>query len=302
MTYLTDRYVNFFTDYGFKRLFGEEPHKDLLRAFLNALLGDEQGEIVDLTYLKDEQLGRTAVDRKAIFDLYCENERGEKFIVELQKAKQNFFKDRSVFYATFPIQQQARRGDWDFRLQAVYTIGILDFVFAEDQQDTDKYRYDIQLQDIETHRVFYDKLTFIYLEMPKFNKPLDHLDTPIDKWLYAIKYLDRLDRVPDVLREQVFERFFEVAEIANFTREELQSYEDSLKYYRDLKNSFDTARAEGRAEGRKEGREEGRAEGREEGVLSVARNLLDVLDDDTIAQKTGLDAHTIATLRKASQT
>ncbi|WPL16602.1 hypothetical protein Thiowin_01569 [Thiorhodovibrio winogradskyi] len=75
--------------------------------------------------------------------------------------------------------------------------------------------------------------------------------------------------MPDALCEQVFERFFEVAKIANFTREELQSYEDSLKYYRDLKNSFDTA-----------------------------RNLLDVLDDDTIARKTGLDSETIAALRK----
>ncbi|WPL19558.1 PD-(D/E)XK nuclease family transposase [Thiorhodovibrio winogradskyi] len=293
MTYLTDHYVNFFTDYGFKRLFGEEPHKDLLRDFLNALLHDEQGEIVDLTYLKDEQLGRTPVDRKAIFDLYCENERGEKFIVELQKAKQNFFKDRSVFYSTFPIQQQAKRGDWDFRLNAVYTIGILDFVFDEDKQDNDKYRYDIKLQDIDTNEVFYEKLTFIYLEMPKFNKGLDQLETHVDKWLYAIKHLDRLDHVPDALRERVFERFFEVARIANFSREELQSYEDSLKYYRDLKNSFDTAR--------EDGRKEGREEGRKEAVLSMARGLLDLLDDDTIAQKTGLDSATIAALRKESQ-
>ncbi len=296
MSYLTDHYVNFFTDYGFKRLFGEEPHKDLLRDFLNALLHDEQGEIVDITYLKDEQLGRTPVDRKAIFDLYCENDRGEKFIVELQKAKQNFFKDRSVFYSTFPIQQQAKRGDWDFRLNAVYTIGILDFVFDEDKKDNDKYRYDIKLQDIVTHEVFYDKLTFIYLEMPKFNKGLDQLATHFDKWLYAIKHLDRLDRVPDALREQVFERFFEVAKIANFTREELQSYEDSLKYYRDMKNSFDTAWEDGRKEGRKEGRDEGRREA----VLSMARELLNLLDDDTIAQKTGLDAATIAALRKGA--
>ncbi len=304
MSYLTDHYVNFFTDYGFKRLFGEEPHKDLLRDFLNALLHDEQGEIVDLTYLKDEQLGRTPVNRKAIFDLYCENDRGEKFIVELQKAKQNFFKDRSVFYSTFPIQQQARQGDWDFRLNAVYTIGILDFVFDEDKQDNDKYRYDIKLKDIDTNEVFYEKLTFIYLEMPKFNKGLDQLETHVDKWLYAIKHLDRLDRVPDALRERVFERFFEVARIANFSREELQRYEDSLKYYRDLKNSFDTAREEGWKQGRKEGRQEGREEGREEGrreaVLNVARELLDLLDDDTIAQKTGLDAATIAALRKGA--
>jgi|SRR6056297_435001 len=289
MTYLTDRYVNFFTDYGFKRLFGEEPNKDLLRDFLNELLKEEQGTIVDLTYLKDENLGSTSLDRKAIFDLYCENERGEKFIVELQKAKQNYFKDRSIYYSTFPVQQQARRGAWDYELKAVYTIGILDFVFDEDKNDPGKYRYDIKLQDIVTNKVFYDKLTFIYLELPKFQKTLDQLETRFDKWLYAIKNLDRLDKVPDSLREQVFEKFFEVAEIANFTREEVDKYEDSLKYYRDLKNSFDTARDEGR--------EEGREEGLEEGVLTVARNLLDILDDATIALKTGLSEKEVAALR-----
>ena len=90
-----ERYINLFTDYGFKKIFGEEPNKNLLLDFLNELLKEEQGEIRDLTYLKSEQLGDTDIDRKAIFDLYCENERGEKFIVELQKSKQNFFKDRS---------------------------------------------------------------------------------------------------------------------------------------------------------------------------------------------------------------
>ncbi|WP_045217541.1 Rpn family recombination-promoting nuclease/putative transposase [Desulfonatronovibrio magnus] len=284
MTYLTDRYVNFFTDYGFKRLFGEEPHKDLLRDFLNELLKDEQGQIVDLTYLKDENLGNTSLDRKAIFDLYCENERGEKFIVELQKAKQNFFKDRSVFYATFPIQHQAQRGDWNFELKAVYTIGILDFVFEEDRDDPEKYRYDIKLQDIVTNKVFYDKLTFIYLALPKFQKNLDQLETRFEKWLYAIKHLDRLDKIPDALREQIFEKFFQVAEIANFSRDEIQKYEDSLKYYRDLKNVLDTARDEGR----------------EEATLNVARNLLDVLNDETIALKTGLTVKQVAGLRSGA--
>ena len=97
MTDFTEKYINPFTDYGFKKLFGEEPNKDLLLDFLNQLLKGEQGEIKDLTYLKTEQLGDSDVDRKAIFDLYCENEKGEKFIVELQKSKQNFFKDRTVY-------------------------------------------------------------------------------------------------------------------------------------------------------------------------------------------------------------
>jgi predicted transposase/invertase (TIGR01784 family) len=118
-----ERYINPFTDFGFKKLFGEEMNKDLLIDFLNAVLKDEK--VKDLQYMRSERLGDTIIDRKMVYDLFCENERGEKFIVEMQKAKQNFFKDRSVFYSTFPIQQQAQRGDWNFELKAIFTIGIL---------------------------------------------------------------------------------------------------------------------------------------------------------------------------------
>lgn len=241
MTEFAEKYINPFTDYGFKKLFGEEPNKDLLLDFLNELLKDEQGQIKDLTYLKTEQLGASDIDRKAIFDLYCENEKGEKFIVELQKSKQNFFKDRTVYYSTFPIREQAKRADWNFELKAVYTIAILDFIFDSDKNEPEKYRYDVKLTDTETKEIFYDKLTFIYLEMPKFNKIVDELENRFEKWLYVIKNLNRLDRVPDKLREQIFEKLFDTAEIAKFTPEQVRSYEDSLKYYRDLKNSLDTA-------------------------------------------------------------
>ncbi|MDO5608757.1 MAG: Rpn family recombination-promoting nuclease/putative transposase, partial [Capnocytophaga sp.] len=250
---LTDRYINPFTDFGFKKIFGEEANKDILLDFLNEILREEQGEIVSINYLKSEHLGNSDLDRKAIFDIYCENERGEKFIVELQKAKQKFFKDRMVFYSTFPISQQAKRNNWNYELNAVYTIAILDFVFDEGKNDPDKYRYDIKLMDIETNEVFYNKLTFIYFEMPKFRKTTGELKTKSDKWLYVLKNLPFLERIPDTLKEKIFAKVFDVAEIANFSKEQVISYEDSLKYYRDLKNSFDTAREEGFNKGKKEG-------------------------------------------------
>lgn len=257
MTYFEEKYINPFTDYGFKKLFGEEPNKDLLLDFLNELLKEEQGKIVSLTYLKTEQLGASEVDRKAIFDLYCENEKGEKFIVELQKSKQNFFKDRTIYYATFPIREQAKRADWDYELNAIYTIAILDFVFDSDTNEPNKFRYDVKLTDIESKKIFYDKLTFIYLEMPKFNKGIDELETRFDKWLFVLRNLNRLDRIPDKFKEQIFEKLFETAEIARFTPDQVRYYEDSLKYYRDLKNSLDTAKDEGMQEGIEKGIEKG---------------------------------------------
>jgi len=241
---LKDKYIDPFTDFGFKKLFGEECNKDLLLDFLNELLHKKEGKIVSLSYLKSEQLGRSEEDRRAIFDLHCENEKGEKFIVEMQKTRQNFFKDRTLYYSTFPIIEQAVSGNWNYELKAVYTVAILDFVFEDDENDKDKYRYDVMLTDIDTHKIFYDKLTFTYLEMPKFNKNVEELETRFEKWMYVLKNLKRLDRLPDKLREKVFEKIFSVAEIAKLSHEEYLQYIISLKTYRDYKNSIDTARDE----------------------------------------------------------
>ena len=261
-----EKYVNVFTDFGFKKLFGEKPSKPLLLDFLNELLIEQEGPIKNITYLNTEHLGSSPLDRRAIFDIYCENEKGEKFIVELQKAKQSYFKDRTLFYATFPIQEQAKQNDWDFKLKAVYTVAILDFVFEEDKSDIHKYRYDVKLTDIETCKVFYDKLTFIYLELPKFKKKIDELSTNFEKWLFVLKNLHKLNKIPDQLKEERFEKLLAIAEVAHFTREELKSYEDSKKFYRDIKNSMDTAFEEGKVEGKVEGKEEGKVEGKEEGL------------------------------------
>ncbi len=307
MTDFKEKYINPFTDYGFKRLFGEEPNKNLLLDFLNELLKEEQGRITELTYLKNENLASTELNRKAIFDLYCTNEKGEKFIVELQKTKQKFFKDRMIYYSTFPIQEQAKKGSfWDFKLEKIYTIAILDFEFEEDKAFPDKYRYDVKLKDLETNHIFSDKLNFIYLEMPKFKKGVDELETRFDKWLYVIKNLHKLDRIPEKLRETIFLQLFETAEIARFSQEEYQKYEDSLKYYRDLKNSLDTSkeegriqgRIEGRIEGRKEGREEGRKEGREAERLEIVRKgLKEGYPIEVISKITGLSENEINTLK-----
>jgi predicted transposase/invertase (TIGR01784 family) len=287
MTEFVEKYINPFTDYGFKRLFGEEPNKDLLLDFLNELLKAEQGQITNITYLKTEQLGVSMDDRKAIFDIYCENEKGEKFIVELQKTKQNFFKDRTVYYSTFPIREQAKRSDWNFELKAVYTIAILDFIFDDDKQEPEKYRYDVKLTDMETNRIFYDKLTFIYLEMPKFNKSIEQLDTRFDKWLYVLRNLNRLDRIPDKLKEKIFDKLFETAEIARFNPQQIEYYEDSLKNYRDLKNSLDTAREEGEEKGKgigiEIGIEKGIEKGEERKSFEIIKNLL-LESDFTIAK------------------
>ena len=290
---MTGRYVNPYTDFGFKLLFGTPMNKDLLIGFLNALLRDE-AEITDVTYLNAEQLGRAEGDRKAVFDVYCENVKGERFIVEMQKARQKFFKDRSVFYSTFPIREQAKAGDWDYELKSVYTVGILNFVFDEDKDDEEYYHHEVKLMDVERKEVFYDKLTFIYLEMPKFRKDITEAGTMFEKWMFVLKNLATLLDRPAALQERVFKRLFEAAEIARFTETEMKDYEESLKNLRDLGNVLDTAKEEGR----KEGLEEGLKEGEKRKSIEIARKLLaSGLPEEFIAGSTGLTMEKIRELK-----
>jgi predicted transposase/invertase (TIGR01784 family) len=273
---LNEKYINPFTDFGFKKLFGEESNKDLLIDFLNELLTDK-GKITQLTFLKTEQLGNAEPDRKAVFDLYCQNDKGEKFIVELQKAKQKYFKDRSIYYATFAIQEQAQKGEWDYELQGVYTISILDFLFDEIETEAHKFLHEVALIEKTSQKVFFDKLRFIYLEMPKFNKKESELVSHFDKWLYVIKNLSRLDNIPAKLHEKIFLKLFEVAEIANYSVQERAAYQTSLKYYRDWKNVMDTAI--------------------EEKVIEIAKGMKqDGIAVDKISQYTGLNKNDIDAL------
>ena len=270
MRQIEDRYISLLTDFGFKRIFGTAPNKELLICFLNSLFDGKQ-VIKDVKYLNNEHLGDVYVARKAIFDVYCEGENGEKFIVEMQNAYQEFFKDRSLFYFTVPIREQAVKGsDWDFQFNHVYTVALLNFDMKDEAFDADAMCHYVKLCDTTTHKIFYEKLDFIFVEISKFQKSEDELETFYDKWLYVLKNLSVLTNRPKALRDKVFDRLFEEAEIARFTPRELREYEDSCKAYRDLKNSLDTALRQGHAKGLEEGlakgREEGLAEGHAQGL------------------------------------
>ncbi len=300
------RYLNPFTDFGFKKLFGTEQNQEILISFLNEILPDRK--IAAITYRKTEHLGQTDLDRKVIYDLYCESEKGEKFIVELQKAKQTFFKDRALFYSTFPIQEQALKGDWNYELKAVYTIAVLDFCFEDEYEE--EVKVTVKLMDTDKKAVFYDKLTFMYLQMPNFKKSEAELENLEDKWLYLLRNLSELQNRPLPLQERIFDRLFNEAEIAQFSPQDRTAYEDSLKYYRDVKNSLDTAFEEGKIEGFEEGKQVGIEEGEqiglekgeqiglEKGKIALAKKMIvEGLPDTLIEKITGLNATQIMNLR-----
>lgn len=295
----TDKCINLFTDFGFKKLFGEEPNKDLLISFLNSLLAEKE-HITDLNYLKNERLGKLEGERKAVYDLYCENDKGEKFIVEIQRVKQEFFKDRSLYYSTFAIQEQALKGKkWNYELKAVYTIAVLDFEFSGGVPH--KLHHRVRLIEEETQEIFYEKLHFIYLEIPKFEKALEELVSDYERWLFAFKNLHRLREMPRELEEGVFKRLFELAEIAKMQPKERTFYEDSLKDYRDLKAAMDTSFKEGKEEGIAEGMEKGMEKGIAQRNIELAKSALqEGLPTAMIAKLTGLPEEEIEKLRDAS--
>ncbi len=233
------KYINPYTDFGFKKLFGEEANKDLLIDFLNQLL-PEYHQIATLTFRNNENLSEFAFERSAIFDIHCEAQNGERFIVEMQKAKINFFKDRSLFYTTFPIREQAKRGnEWDFKLTPIYMIAILDFLYDE-EAEKQKFLRSVALRD-EDGELFYDKLHFKFIQMPLFNKTESELVTHFDKWIYFLKNLETSNSIPEILREPIFEKAFHEAEIAAMTSGEYDNYQKSLMKYIEIREVINTA-------------------------------------------------------------
>lgn len=276
------KYLNLFTDFGFKKIFGEEASKPLLLDFLNALL-PVKTPVKTLSFKSNKQLGKAADDRKNICDLYCEDESGDQFIVTLQKARQNYFKERTIYYSTFPVKDQTERGEWNYNLKAIYCVSILDFTFDDYAGEPEKKQvvHEIKLKN-QAGDVFYDKLTYLFLELPNFKKAETELKGRLDKWLYFIKNLEDFQNIPKIFKEEiVFVAAFKKAELAKLDQKELMNYENSLKIYRDLKGVIDTARDEGK----------------QQGILEVAKAMKENgVDMGFILKVTGLSEQEISNL------
>jgi len=284
------RYLNPYTDFGFKKLFGEEANKDLLSDFLNQLLPPKH-QIAELHFKNPENLPDSPLERKAIFDIYCKSVTGEDFIVEMQKAKLNFFKDRALFYSTFPIRDQAKKGEWDFKLSAIYYVAILDFIYDEKTEQKKMFR-DVALKD-QDGELFYDKLHLKFLQMPLFNKQKHELKNRSDKWLYFLKNLESFDHIPSILKEPIFEKAFNTLEEANLTREQLEQYQKSLLTYWELKGVVDTAYDDGLIDGEQIGLRKGKLEEK----LEIAHKLKQKnLPIEIICEVTGLSVEEIKQL------
>ena len=307
------RYIDPMVDWSFKRLFGSEVNKDILIEFLKVIFPEH--EIEDITYIPAEQLGIMEDDRKAVFDVICRTKKGEELIVEMQCATQKHFFERALYYTSFPIMKQGKKAqrdevtgvkkEWDYELDGVYFLGVLNFRYEED--DLIEHRY--LLREATTGKIMTDKLKFVFVEVEKFNKSEDELTTDFDKWLFILKNLSKLLERPAALRDKIFSRLFDVAEYASLDNIDKQNYVKAMTTARDTHNQIEYAKKTGLEEGLVKGFEKGRAEGLEEGLEKgredakqlIAINFLKLgTPCEVVAKATGLSLEEVIKIKDSS--
>ena len=273
------KYINPFTDVGFKRIFGQELSKPLLLDFLNSLFEGEK-HIVNLTFLDKEQPALFEEDRSLIYDIYCETDDGEKIIVEMQNKSQPFFKNRSIYYVSESIARQGERGSaWNYAIDSVYLVAFLNFSPIDFKK---QFRTDVVLAEKGTKEQFSDKLRMIFLQLPLFTKEADECENQVERWIYLLKNMETLNRLPWAAQSAVFQKLESIADVGGMTRDERLQYDEALRKYRDTISVFEGARAEGRAEGILQGQ-------RNEKIENARKMKAYGLALDMIADITGLN-------------
>lgn len=300
------RFINPFTDVGFKRIFGQEINKDLLIDFLNSLLAGEK-HITDIHFLDKEVLGETIEDRNSIYDIYCTDKNGEQFIVEMQNRSHKNFRERALFYLSRAIVRQGEKGSkWLFNLKAVYGVFFMNFSLDELHG---QLRTDIVLSNRETHEIFTDKMRYVFLQLPAFQKEEDECKTDFERWIYVLKNMETLHRLPFKARKAVFRKLEEIVDIASLSKEDRVKYDESIKVYRDnlvteawaleegKKRGIEIGKEQGIEIGKEQGIEIGKEQGKEEATIQNARGMkAEGIPIETIAKITGLSIEKIKEL------
>lgn len=281
------KFVNPFTDIGFKRIFGQEVSKPLLLDFLNCLLKGERN-ITDLQFLDKEQPADYRDDRSLIYDIFCLTDTGEKIIVEMQNKEQPHFADRCLYYYSQAVSRQGERGaDWDYQIDAVYLVAFVNFNM---EGLANNFRTDVVLMNKQRGIPFSDKERFIFLQLPVFKKEADECRDDFERWIYVLKNMEILDRMPWAAKDSVFHRLAEIGEVSNMTKDERLKYDAALRHYRDTLNVMRSAEDKGR--------QQGLTEGRQQANIQTAKNLLAMgLSMDQIAKATGLSCEEVMKLQ-----
>ena len=298
------RYLDLRVDKVFKAVFAQKAHKSSLIDLLNDLLPEL--EVRDLSYIRGEMQGYCFDSKSSRFDLCCKLADGTEVTVEMQMARQDFFKDRAVYYASLPVLEEINAGEV-YRLTPRYLVSFLNFRLdhEDEEQWGGRVLSSYALRERDTGEKFSEAMNLVFVELPRFRKSLGELETDKDRWYYLLKNMTRIKEIPTEFNEMKFRRFFEAVDYESLPKEAKIEYDKVMTTERDIKNQIAYARkegqitgiekgraaglAEGLAEGLARGQIAGRAEGESEAKLLIARNMkAEGVDTMTIASWTGL--------------
>ena len=293
------KFINPFTDVGFKRIFGQEVNKSLLIEFLNSLLEGEQ-HIDDISLLDKEQLPQLSNDRGLIYDVFCKTSDGKRIIVEMQNRSQENFKERALLYLSKAIVEQSVRGKEGKKYEISAVYGVFFMNFHESAFDK-KFRTDVVLSDRDTNKIFSDKLRMTFLQLPEFNKVPEECESYFDKWIYVLKHMDILDRLPWKAQYEAFKKLASICDFAKLSEDERKQYEESERILNDNIAIANRALAEGMNKGRAEGMAQGMAKGMAKGRTAEKKDIAlkmkqSGLETNLIASITGLSIEEIEAL------
>lgn len=278
----SDLFIDLMLDYGFKHVFGMDEGKALMIGLLRVVLPEK--DIVDLSFIQNQSLNFGSDTKRSVYDVQCKLKDGSRIIVEVQRCEQTDFKDRVLYYGTMPISTQTKKGS-EYKLIPVYVIAFVNFNLQHGNNWKPKIVSTYKLLEEGGDDIMSENLTFIYVELRRFNKLAYDCRTFDEKLYFCMKHMHELKGRPRWFNEPFFETLFERSAVAKLKGEQLTEYYRAMTTERDIKNMIIFAERKGRAEGLAEG------------LAEVARAMMaEKMDVALIARCTGLTVEQIQAL------
>ncbi len=242
-------------DYAFKRIFGSDHSQEILISFLNAILYQEKEVITDLVIINPHNLGATYTLKDTYLDVKAKLNNNTTVIIEMQLLNRYAFDKRVMYNAAKVYANQLDVGEKYFLLEPVIALTIADFIlFKKSSQIINSFVFKEETENFNYH----EEIKLVFVELPKFKKTVEELNTLVEKWLFFLKNAQDFTEKPPILEENnMLNKALEISNLATVSKDELEQIQKRKMWLVDQETINRYAREEGREEGIKEGREEG---------------------------------------------
>jgi len=289
--------INPRVDFAFKKLFGSEENKDLLISLINAIISPTD-QITEIELKNPYSLANYRAGKMSIMDIKARDKTGKWFNVEMQISEDFYYDKRAIYYWAKLVAEQLGDGMKYRELKKTFSINILDFDLIP---DTDTFHNLYKILNVKTGQAdtLHDVFEMHYVELSKFKKAYHEIATTLDRWTTFLTRAHELDKNNVPIELAVDKEIVKAIEVVDrlFDDDERQIYETRMQALADVESQISSAWDKGWLEGREEGIEKGIEAGIEKEKLNLARSLLDILDVETIAFKTGLSQKEIEQLK-----